>query len=527
VVSRRLRPVTAANYDSPTAPTGCLEGTRVEILTKLDDWVNDGAPGLTTLWLNGMAGTGKTAIASTFARTMEDQGILGATFFIDRQQSARRDLRRIVQTLAYDLAKHDSERLKGLLIALDSDSTLESLPYQQQVRLLIRRPFDRVGSPKTMVIVVDGLNESGALEGASLLETLVTSLAYYPIKLFVTSRNEADIADAFRGFAHNSIRLQEMDVSGDARLYWEHNLDGLCRRRLLPDWRSTVSIDLLVDITGNLFIYAIVVLGIIQNTRTSPIKKLSELLEKSCGGSGYAMTFDNPVKRSSLEMLYIHILSEAMKDDEGNVRDEYARHLHGVLEVVIFAREPITPQALSDLLDMDIDNLHAYLAPLSSVLIIPDDASPDGVVLPLHQSFLDFVRQQGNIVHPRLGMHIALAHKSIVEHCLFQLNKHLRFDICDIKDASLSNSEVLDLLDRLRQRVSAALRYSCRHWLTHWLEYLRAVGSEARAPHDLSLFCTEHLLHWIEVLSLTGDINGVQRVMSQLMYLMNVRSSHS
>jgi hypothetical protein len=100
-----LKPISSAYFDSSVAAAGCLQGTRVVTHALLKGWANDDAQELTTLWLNGMAGTGKTAIASTFATNMEEQGILGATFFIDRQEAQRRDLCRIVQTIAYELAK--------------------------------------------------------------------------------------------------------------------------------------------------------------------------------------------------------------------------------------------------------------------------------------------------------------------------------------------------------------------------------------------------------------------------------------
>jgi hypothetical protein len=265
-VHDRLKPIASAYYDSGVAPTGCLEGTRVSIHAELAEWANDGAQKLTTLWLNGMAGTGKSAIASTFARSMKDEGILGATFFIDRQQAERRDLSRIVQTLAYDLAKHNHEQLRAVWTVLRDDPTFERLSYQEQARLLIKKPLD-VGRPATLVVVIDGLDECGASEGASLLQTLIASLAHHPIKLFVTGRNEVDIANIFRDVAHNSIKLQEVEASGDVRLYWGRHLDELCHLKRLPDWRSTISIERLVELTGNLFIYATTILKIIRNTR--------------------------------------------------------------------------------------------------------------------------------------------------------------------------------------------------------------------------------------------------------------------
>jgi hypothetical protein len=480
---------------------------------------------LSTLWLNGMAGTGKTAIASTFARRLQEQGILGATFFIDRQQEERRSLTRIVQTLAYDLAKHNHKQLREVWTVLRNDPTFERLSYQEQVRLLIKNPLDIV-RPETLVILIDGLDECGASNGASLLATLVRLLAHHPIRLFVTSRDETDIVSTFRGISHTLVKLQDVEVSGDVQMYWEHSLDELCCKKGLPDWRSTVSLKALVEITGHLFIYATTILEIIVDTRINPIKKLLELLETSRSGNNAAMAYDESLDLSSLDKLYFHIIAEAVRDKRGNMRIEYVARLHDILEIVVFARESLSPQALSDLLGIDRDELDAYLSPLRSVLVALDVTSADGVVRPLHQSFPDFVRQKGRVVHCKLKMDVALAHKNIVEYCLVHLNKLLNYDMCDIQDASLFNDEVLDLKTRVN-RLSAALRYSCKYWPAHFLEHLRAAGSKAEIPLGLVEFCRQHLLHWIEVLSLTRDMNAVQRVMPELITVINVCFSHS
>jgi hypothetical protein len=287
-------------------------------------------------------------------------------------------------------------------------------------------------------------------------------------------------------------------------------------------------VDELVGLTGHLFIYATTLFEIIQDTRTSPIKQLVKLLEISRAGTGSAIVFaGQAVQQGPLEKLYFHILTQTVKDKRGNIRPEYVPRIHDILEVVIFAREPLTPQALSDLLDMDREELDTYLTLLRSVLIVPRDNSPEGVVRPLHQSFPDFVRQQGGLVDPKLAMHSTIADKHLAERCLCQLNKHLRYDICHIKDASLSNREVRDLKMRLNKNVSAALCYSCRYWLTHWMEHIRGADFHAQIPPSLTMFCEKHILHWIEVLSLMEDMNAVQRVMVELVAVVNVRFSHS
>jgi hypothetical protein len=515
-VADKLKPIASAYYDSDIAPTGCLQGTRVSIQAQLTDWANDGAQGLTTLWLSGMAGTGKTAIVSTFASSMADEGMLGATFFIDRQQAERRERSRIVQTLAYDLGKHSHAQLQAMWAVLRDDPTFERLSFEKQAQLLIKEPLDPV-RPETLVVVIDGLDECGVSEGASLLKTLATSLAGHPIKLLVSSRNEVDIANTFRDVDHRSIKLQEIEASGDVGLYWEHKLDQLCYFKRLPDWRPLVSLQRLVEMTGHLFIYATTILEIITNFRTSPIKRLNELLEISGSGGVPSATFHDTISHNPLERLYLYIISEAVKDNRGDMRTEYVLRLHDILEVVIFARQPLTPQALSDLLDMDKDELDGYLSPLYSVLEVPDASDPDGVVRVMHQSFPDFVRQKGGLVHSEMTVHGTVAEKHLAERCMIQLNRRLRLNICDLHDPSLFNDEISDLEIRLRQYVTAALRYSCRFWIAHWLKHIRAAGSRAQVPDGLHDFCAEHLLHWIEVVSLTGNLHAVHRAILDLM----------
>jgi hypothetical protein len=482
-------------------------------------WVNDDAPALTTMWLNGMAGMGKSAIASTFAQRMEDEGLLGATFFVDRQVADRRDPHRIIQSLAYDLAVHDHQRLRALWTTLCLDPIITDRGMQDQVRKLIKEPLNGQ-CLQALVILIDGLDECTPSDGARLVSTLVANLSDFRIKLFVSSRGEQHIVDTFRNFDHAVIRLQDRhadEVAGDVRRYWEHNLDKLRFKSRPVNWRPLVSLERLVELTGPLFIYATTVIRIIQSTRSGPIKKLNELLEKSRSGSGSANAFAG----TFLDDLYFYILTEAVKDNN-RVSAEYAHQLRNILEVVIFARDPLTPKALSDLLRIDAEELHNYLVTLTSVLVVPDDTDADEVVRPLHKSFFDFVLQQAGRIHPNLTIDLISASARITELCLWQCNGLLHLDICNIRDPSLFNSEVPELQALLGRYVSRSLRYACKFWAFHCCEYIRAAGSGCQVPVGLDNFCEKHLFHWIEVLSLIDGLDVVGRVVPELLHAMNV-----
>jgi hypothetical protein len=223
-----------------------------------------------------------------------------------------------------------------------------------------------------------------------------------------------------------------------------------------------------------------------------------------------------------LDGLYFDVITEAVTDGDGDVSSENAAQLHNILEVVIFAREPLTPHALAQLLDMDRSELDAHLSPLLSVLVVPDHADESGVVRPLHQSFPDFVVQQGKHIHHLLHIDVKIVDFRITEYCLQLMNKRLHIDMCNIQDPSLLNDEVADMKARLDEHVSDALRYSSRFMPVHLLEHIHAADTVSRFPMALDIFCHEHIFHWIEVTSLTGAFDSVRQVMPKLLSAINV-----
>ena len=91
-----------AGYNSGNR-RGCLRGTRVDVLLQLEHWFKDERDHR-MFWLNGLAGTGKTTIAQTFAEICFADGDLGASFFCSRDFENRSNLQAIFSTLAFQLA---------------------------------------------------------------------------------------------------------------------------------------------------------------------------------------------------------------------------------------------------------------------------------------------------------------------------------------------------------------------------------------------------------------------------------------
>ena len=62
--------------------TICLDGTRLDVIKFIIDWIADESDDRkSVLWLNGLAGSGKSTLSTTIALTMRDLHLLGAFFF--------------------------------------------------------------------------------------------------------------------------------------------------------------------------------------------------------------------------------------------------------------------------------------------------------------------------------------------------------------------------------------------------------------------------------------------------------------
>ena len=136
----RLEPVIRADIDAQSSE-GCMKGTRVQILKELRTWSRDpDAPRM--YWLNGMAGTGKSAIARSFCHALQKDHLLGGSFFCSRGGSAAEgDSQRIIPTLAFSMASHSSPFYKSLLAELDKTASSIHWNVTVQLERLKRNPL--------------------------------------------------------------------------------------------------------------------------------------------------------------------------------------------------------------------------------------------------------------------------------------------------------------------------------------------------------------------------------------------------
>jgi hypothetical protein len=136
----KLRHVSAANFLSQRDAL-CLEGTRCSVIANILDWCIDSS-GPHVYWLCGMAGTGKSAIARTVCDHLKKMSrLLGGSFFCSRRATAEeQDIRRIIPTLAWQLALLNKDYRRKLVKCLKEGPDIVDTTVDRQLEKLIIEP---------------------------------------------------------------------------------------------------------------------------------------------------------------------------------------------------------------------------------------------------------------------------------------------------------------------------------------------------------------------------------------------------
>src|SRR6202451_499043 len=141
-----LNPVPDAMYDSIRGVSGCLEGTRQEIIGKIFEWI-DGGSDQPVCWLNGAAGSGKSAIARTVAHLCERSDRLCASFFFFRGAGRRSTITHFISTIAHSMTLSIPATRPYVENVLQRDHHILHRSYERQFRNLIIEPIRSVTSP--------------------------------------------------------------------------------------------------------------------------------------------------------------------------------------------------------------------------------------------------------------------------------------------------------------------------------------------------------------------------------------------
>ena len=485
---------------------GCMRGTRKDVLSQLDHWLNDGQD-KRVFWLNGLAGTGKSTIAHTFAEMSFADGKLGASFFCSRDFDSRSNLRSIFPTLAFQLAHRYPRFRRELLPVLAENPDVGRETLCSQMEKLIVGPFRAMEIPT--LIIVDALDECRDKEPASaLLSVLSRYVDKIPLaKFFITGRPEPRIRSGFRLESlqshTNVLKLHEVEpssVDSDIRLFLKMQFVEIAKTRsdcnLMEGWPGPHNIDILCKKAAGFFIYASTVVKFISSPHHPPDESLDLIVSLPQDTSHEG--------KSGIDLLYTQVLEQAFHG-VGSHGNTYSR-FRSVVGTVVLIFHPLSINTLSDLLRNHgtPSRISSSLRTLHSVLLVPD--STEDPVRIFHKSLPDFLTDPERCINHQFFINPSTHHKEILLSCLNLMKGRLRRNICKLDDNALL-SDIQDLSTLRATYIGSALEYACHFWTSH-LAKITDVGDGAeevqKAINDL--FRTGFLC-WIEVLILMGNLD--------------------
>ena len=484
---------------------GCLKGTRKSVLWEIENW-SIGERERQIFWLNGLAGTGKSTIAQTFAEMTFADGKLGASFFCSRDFAGRSNIQAIFPTLAFQLAYRYPLFRKELLQVLKTCPDVGQESLCSQMEKLIVGPL-KVSCIPTL-IVIDALDECKDDEPASaILSILSCYVVEIPdVKFFITGRPEPRIRLGFRLESlipvTEVLKLQEVKpeaVDSDIKLFFQTQLTNLVKNRsdcdLTEDWPSSSDIEILCKKAAGFFIYASTVVKFIASENELPSERLTIVtsVPQCTAEEG----------RSGVDQLYIKVLEQAFHDVHADNSQRYSR-FQAVVGTILLIFNPLSVKGLSELLRLHPSHIRTTIRSLHSLLLVPDNVNDP--IQTFHKLFPDFLTNPERCKDKPFFVDPAVHNVEILLSCLNLMRDRLKRNICNLDDYAVL-SEVKDLSVHRKHHIGDALEYACFFWTKH-LHRIPSNGSHVEEVQKaIHRFFTTHLLYWIEVLALTGHLD--------------------
>ena len=486
-----------ANMDVEYRET-CLPGTRVDILQDLLACLINPTSSYKITWLRGPAGCGKSTILNTVAQYSSKLRRCSAFLFWDRNDVTNSDPRRVIRTLAYQLAQSNPAFAELLASRIKASPQILKSSLDEQFQGLVQEPLATLAARHDsgpMIIVLDALDECGTPEARKkLLDALSTSLAKLPgmFQLLIASRDEPDIRVALSrpGVVICDVLINNKTTTSDISLFFRQRLSShapaFSARGLPYDWPGDPVRQRLVTLSGGLFIWAATTIRFIESGL--PEKRLERVLDSSARGQSY----------DRLGELYQVALTHPFDSYD---EDELAA-VHSILGAIVLTREQLTDEQLGRLLDLELSTVQEVLSRLQPLL----QGGHGEPVQVLHTSFADFLCHPERRQDVRWHIDVSVHHSKLAFDCLRLMRRDLKFNICNIETSYRRHLETEGIQERVDKTITPVLMYASVYWVDH-LELGIAVPGSDQLVDEVTNFIKDRLLYWIEVFSLKNQMS--------------------
>lgn len=428
--------------------------------------------------------------SESFCRDAQERRILGGTFFCSRRDENRRDVRRIIPSIAYQLAEFNEIYKQQLLKAIKGWNGMITARPCEQWRRLIVSPLELMApGAAPALIVIDGIDECSNRDGQHALWTCLSGPIPGSFKVLVTAVPDSHVSFGFTWHApFYSVDLDSprQSVDSDIHLYVQNRLQKLSPSQM--QWPSTEDVSRVVKRSQGLFIYAAEACRQVE-AAGSAVTHLSNLLVNMK---------DLP---AGMERFFGRIFTSAI----GSFSDENTALCRSILGMLALRKERnLSLSDLSALLGYDTAHVKGLLVGFRSILRVPqDDTEPIHLYHPSLTEFLTApqvwrtrcdldgceniqCQDHPRIDFSRLYMPKEQRHRCIADKLLHYMIRHLSTDI-GIARYTVGAGRIIEAQ---RSAPNGALEYACKHWADHLL----LSGSNRREDvNQLALLVTSFL----------------------------------
>ncbi|KAI0014441.1 hypothetical protein F4779DRAFT_11125 [Xylariaceae sp. FL0662B] len=491
----------------------CLQGTRVDLLREISQWV-DNSRSEPILWLNGMAGTGKSTIARTLAHSITKDRRLGASFFFKRGEGDRSTASKFFTTITAQLVQREPAFAPLIKDVIDADPTIVGKALGEQFEKLILEtlPNARPGTWNfdKIVFIVDALDECEEERDIKRIINLFAEakrLQSPQLRILLTSRPELPIRLGFKSVKGSYHGLVLHDISKsvlkhDISAFLKHELSKTRDaynnsvsedRRLSQTWPEELEIQSLARMAIPLFIFAATICRFVADEAWfDPAEQLKKVLLSE------TKTRDSELDK--LDTIYRPILDRLIAGKTDRAKRSLVEDFHKIVGSIVVLAEPLSASSLARLLKVRLEVVYGKLNLLHSVLNVPPER--DLPIRIFHKSFSDFLLDPEKKGNP-FWVDDRETHRQLAANCLRVMNESLRTDIREITCDCGSCNDTGRINDKLRPEV----QYACQHWVYH----MKRTGDRIYDGSQAHDFLKQFFLHWFEALLHIDDDCGTTR----------------
>ena len=457
----------------------CLPGTRVDVLHFITNWVTDSSQQHNILWLNGVAGCGKSTLTTTIANLFHETNRLGAFLFFNRNVNERSQPASLIRTLAYQLGCFDPRLGDAISAAISHHPTIRDGHPLFQFSTLLREPLASqtdLLSEGPIVVVLDALDECGNAEDREvLLEVLTDEFVKLPpmLRVIIASRPEHDIQNRFKSVTNilpHKLSINSNNTQKDIERFIRYHLQKIGRKMIPPlasDWPGEHRISILAERASGLFVWASTACKFVDGY--DPEQRLGIILQEDTSSSA----------ESALDKLYTTALESV-----GEWTDTIFSHdFRAIVGTILVARDPLSASALNKLLPID-----GHRHPLNAVSRLGCVLYSNAILRILHSSFADFLSNRLRCKCDAWFIDTTAHNLRVAIHCLDRMDGYLKHNVCNLK-LFISAADV-----SLPEEIS----YAC----VFWVEHVCLIMDPSPIADRLETFLFKHLLHWFEAMTI-------------------------